>query len=42
MNRFMAKNACSVTVEVMDTKNLSDEELMGISEVTQDMWASES
>jgi len=38
----MVRNSCSVTVEVMDTKNLSDEDLTGLNEVTQDMWASES
>lgn len=38
----MVRDACNITVEVMDTQNISDSDLREINEVTQDMWASES
>lgn len=38
----MTKNTCSLSVERVDTKSLSDGDLVTINNVTQDMWAGES
>lgn len=41
-NIYMATNTCGLSVETLDTKYLSDEDLMIINNVTQDMWAGKS
>lgn len=38
----MATNTCGISVERRDTKHLSEEDLITINNVTQDMWAGES
>lgn len=38
----MKADVCSLSVERVDTKYLSDEDLVTINNVTQDMWAGES
>lgn len=38
----MKTGSCDLSIERVDTRHLSDGDLIAINDVTQDMWASES